>query len=46
MPYNNKERNMMIVFEVVSGEVCIITIHPITDEKMTNRIMSGRWVKK
>ncbi|MBI2971419.1 MAG: hypothetical protein HYY37_03320 [Candidatus Aenigmarchaeota archaeon] len=43
--YNNKVRNMMIAYEEKSGNVEIITIHPVTEEKIINRIMKRRWVK-
>lgn len=44
--YNKKERNMMIVFNKSGSEIEIITIHPITDEKIINRVMSNRWTRK
>ena len=43
--YNNKLRDMMIAYEEKNGNVEIITIHPITEEKVTNRLVRGRWVK-
>jgi len=43
--YNKKLRNMMIAYEEKGNEIEIITIHPITDEKIINRIISGRWTK-
>ena len=43
--YNKKLRNMMIVYEEKQELIEIITIHPITDEKIINRIMSRRWTK-
>lgn len=45
LKYNQKLRKMMIAYEKKNEEVEIITIHPITDEKIINRIMSGRWEK-
>ena len=45
LKYNKKVRNMMIAYEEKDKEIEIITIHPITDEKILNRIMSGRWIK-
>ncbi len=45
LKYNNKVRNLMIAYEEKNGTVEIITIHPISDEKIVNRIMSGRWSK-
>jgi len=43
--YNKKLRDMMIAYQEKDGEVKIVTIHPITDEKIINRIMSRRWTK-
>ncbi len=43
--YNGKTRCMMIAFERSEGDVRIITIHPIQDEKIIRRIKSGRWLK-
>lgn len=43
--YNKKLRNMMIAYEEENGEVQIITIHPVTDEQIINRIMNKRWIK-
>lgn len=43
--YNKKLRNMMIAYEEKNGEVDIITVHPITKEKIANRVTKGRWIK-
>jgi len=43
--YNKKIRNMMVAYEEENGDVKIITIHPVTDEQIINRIMSKRWRK-
>jgi len=46
LKYNNKIRNMMIAYEKdIKENVEIITVHPISEEKILNRIMSGRWTK-
>ncbi len=45
LKYNNKVRNMMIAFDVKDSGIEIVTIHPISDEKIINRIMSRRWSK-
>ncbi|HLD42411.1 MAG TPA: hypothetical protein VJB08_00295 [Candidatus Nanoarchaeia archaeon] len=42
--YNKKVRNMMIAYEEQDNK--IITIHPLTDEKIINRVLSGRWTRK
>jgi hypothetical protein len=46
LKYNDKLRNMMVAYEIKNGEIEIITIHPISDEKINNRISAGRWIKK
>jgi hypothetical protein len=43
--YGNKIRNMMIAYEEEGSKVEIITIHPISEEKIVSRVLSGRWVK-
>ena len=45
LDYNKKLRNMMIAYEEKEGDVEIITIHPITDERIVNRTISKRWTK-
>lgn len=36
---------MMIAYEKNNGEIEVVTIHPISDEKIANRLISGRWSK-
>ena len=43
--FNKKVRNMLIAYEKTENGVNIITIHPITEEKIINRLMNRRWVK-
>lgn len=45
LKYNNKLRNMMIAYETKGDKAEIITIHPISDEKIINRMISERWTK-
>ena len=45
LPYNTKVRNMMIAYEEKNEEINIITIHPISEEKIINKIISKRWSK-
>lgn len=45
LKYNKKIRNIMIAYEEKNRNIEIVTIHPISDEKIINRIMSGRWIK-
>jgi len=45
LKYNTKLRNMMIAFEKEGKIINILTIHPITDEKIRNRMLNKRWIK-
>lgn len=44
--YNRKDRNMMIAYTQKNSTVEIITIHPIAEEKIINRVICGRWTKQ
>jgi len=35
----------MIAYDVIKECIEIVTIHPIADEKIINRILNGRWIK-
>ena len=43
--YNGKLRNMMIAYEKKVDGIEIVTIHPIKDEKISSRVVNGRWTK-
>lgn len=45
LEYNGKIRNMIIACREESETVDVITIHPMTDEKIINRVLKGRWVE-
>ena len=45
LKYNNRIRNMMIAYEEKDNKTEIITMHPISDEKIINRVIRGRWIK-
>jgi hypothetical protein len=45
LKYNNKLRNIMIAYEHINETIEIVTIHPISDEKIINRITSMRWIE-
>ena len=44
--YNGKIRNMMIAYQKKRTVFQIITIHPISDEKIINRVINSRWIRK
>ncbi len=45
LKYGNGIRNIMIAYEENKDKISIITIHPISDEKIINRTLSGRWTE-
>ncbi len=45
LKYGNKFRNIMVAYEENNDKINMITIHPISDEKIMNRTLSGRWTK-
>lgn len=45
LKYGKGFKNIMIAYEEKHNAVYIVTIHPISDEKITNRMLNGRWVK-
>ncbi|MEK6914670.1 MAG: hypothetical protein AABW83_03395 [Nanoarchaeota archaeon] len=45
LKYNGKLRDMLIAYESRNGYVEIITIHPIREDQIANRMISGRWLK-
>ncbi len=36
---------MMMAYDEKNGKIEIITIHPISNEKVMSRVMSGGWSK-
>ncbi|MEN7982624.1 MAG: hypothetical protein ABFQ65_04205 [Nanoarchaeota archaeon] len=45
LKYNKSVKNIMIAYEEKGNQIRIITIHPISDEKIINRTLNGRWTK-
>ena len=46
LKYKGKLTNMMIAYEIYGKKVRIMTIHPVNDEQILNRINNRRWTKK
>ncbi|MEX0920302.1 MAG: DUF4258 domain-containing protein [Candidatus Pacearchaeota archaeon] len=45
LKYKRIIRNIMIAYEEKGNKIELVTIHPISDEKIINRTLSGRWTK-
>lgn len=46
LKYAEKVRNLAISYDIISSNIEIITIHPISDQEIKKRIKVGRWIKK
>lgn len=42
--YKGKLRKMLVAYDKIGNTVEFITSHPITDEEISQRITSGRWI--
>jgi hypothetical protein len=43
MSYKNKQRDVGLVYTKLGDTVTFITIHPLKEHQLQNRIESGRW---
>lgn len=45
LEYNGKVRPMVSAYDIISKEIQIITVHPITYQEINNRLERQRWIK-
>ena len=45
MIYGEGEKNMVIAYVIINEVFEIITIHPVSNSELKNKINSGRWIK-
>lgn len=45
LKYNEKLRPMVVAYDIINNEIQIITVHPITDQEIKNRVKRKRWIK-
>lgn len=43
--YNERLRPMVVAYDIIGDEIQIITVHPITNQEINNRIQKKRWIK-
>ena len=41
--YNRRRRKMMIAYDEFPDRVEIVTIHPIEERQISERVLTGRW---
>lgn len=45
LQYAGKLKNLALSYDIIDEQVEMITVHPISDQEITNKIKSGRWIK-
>lgn len=45
LKYNEKLRPMAVAYDIIDELIQVITIHPITDQEITNKVQRKRWTK-
>ena len=43
VPYKGKPRKVLAAYDTIDDAYEVITIHPITDTQIRQRVISGRW---
>ena len=46
LKYAQKLRSMAVAYDIINGNIEIITIFPIEENELKNKINSGRWIKR
>lgn len=41
--YKGKLRKMLAAYDKIEDKIEVVTMHPITDVEIKNRLISGRW---
>ena len=45
MQYNGKLRPMAVSYDLIGGIIQVITIHPISEQEIENKLKRGRWIQ-
>ena len=45
MEYNGKLRPMAVSYDIIGNIIQIITIHPVTEQEIRNKLERGRWIQ-
>ena len=45
LPYLGSSRPLMVAYDETELSICIVTIHPIAEKQLANRVARGRWRK-
>ncbi|MBI2330543.1 hypothetical protein HYU94_04055 [Candidatus Daviesbacteria bacterium] len=45
LKYNEKLRPMAVAYDIIDDTIQVITIHPVSDQEINNKLLRERWVK-
>jgi len=45
MEYSQKLRSMAVSYDIIGNIIQIITIHPISEQEIRNKLERGRWIQ-
>lgn len=45
LEYNEKLRLMVVAYDIMGSEIQVITVHPIAEQEIDNKLRRGRWIK-
>lgn len=45
LEYADKLKSLAVSYDIIGSQIELITIHPISDTEILNRVESGRWIK-
>ncbi len=45
LKFQGAERDMALTCTIYEGKILLITLHPLKDGQIKNRVRSGRWIK-
>jgi uncharacterized protein (DUF4213/DUF364 family) len=46
LKYAEKIRNLAISYDIINNTIEVITIHPVSDNEIENKVKNKRWLKK
>lgn len=45
LKYNEKVRPMAVAYDIIGNTIQIITIHPVSNQEIANKLLRKRWIK-
>lgn len=45
LEYAGKLKNLAVSYDIIGSQIELITIHPISDQEILNKVKIGRWTR-